>query len=381
MRNPEFDDLRPYYDEEIAPAMRRITESEYFPLLSSFAYPGKDPEEVKTMMRAFTSIAEFQYEVMKAVNDQVSVRSIRSFSYEGLETLSKDKRYLFVSNHRDIMLDATLLQYALYLGGHPTSEITFGSNLMSSPLIVDIGKSNKMFKVIRGGNMKDFYKNSLHLSEYLRHTLLEKQESVWIAQSNGRSKNGIDLTEPGIIKMFYMCRADNPVQALADLHIVPVSISYQWETCDKLKALERYLLSRDGGYIKQPGEDLNSILTGIKQQKGDVHLHFGIPLTEEALAPFAGLPNNAFNKQIALLLDKQVQANYKLSGNNYIAHDLRAGTEEYADRYTAEEKATFLQRYQEMLAYEVADQPSLGRAFLDIYANPVDSKRRHKQQH
>jgi 1-acyl-sn-glycerol-3-phosphate acyltransferase len=374
MRNEKFDDLRPYYDEEIPAAMHRIAGSEYFPALSSFVYPEKDAEEIKAMIRACTTIDEFQLQVMKTVNEQVIARSIRRFSYDGLNRLDTSERYLFVSNHRDIMLDSSLLQYALHCTGHRTTEITFGSNLMSSPLVVDIGKSNKMFKVVRGGNMKDFYTNSLHLSEYIHYTIREKRESVWIAQRNGRTKDGMDATDQGLVKMFYMGASCSPAQALAALNIVPVSISYQWEPCDRLKALELYK-SRSGKYVKQAGEDLNSILTGIIQPKGDVHIHAGVPLPESDLEALAGLPNNRFNRQVALLIDKQVVQNYRLTCNNYIAHDLRSQSETYASNYTKEEREQFIRHCENTLASSgTEDKKTFSDIFLGIYANPVDSR-------
>ncbi|MDR3266604.1 MAG: 1-acyl-sn-glycerol-3-phosphate acyltransferase [Tannerella sp.] len=353
--------------------MHRIADNECFPILSAFVYPDRDVEEVKKMIRQYTTIGEFQYQVMKAFNEQVIARTVRRFSQDGLENLNKEKRYLYVSNHRDIVMDASLLQYALYCSGHSSSEITFGSNLMSSPFIIDIGKSNKMFKVIRGGSARDFYTNSLHLSGYIYHTIIEKGESVWIAQRNGRTKNGIDATDQAIIKMFYMSHSDNPAQTLAALNIVPVSISYQWEPCDVLKALELYH-SRSEKYIKKPGEDLHSVLTGITQYKGDVHITVGNPLSENDLNPLMGLPNNQFNKGIALLIDNQVRKNYKLTCNNYIAHDIRSQSEQYASNYTQEEKEKFIQHYRDVLPVEIEDEKSFEAIFLGIYANPVDSK-------
>ncbi|MDR3328015.1 MAG: acyltransferase [Prevotellaceae bacterium] len=370
MKNPEFDDLRPYYDEEINPAMCRIADSEYFSAISAFVYPGRDVEELKKMICQYTTIAEFQYQVMKAFDEQVIARTIRRFSYEGLENLNKEKSYLFVSNHRDIVLDSSLLQYAFYLSEFRTSEITFGSNLMISQLIIDIGKSNKMFKVIRGGNARDFYTNSLHLSRYIYHTIIENGESVWIAQRNGRTKNGIDATDQAIIKLFYMSHSDNPAKTLAALNIVPVSISYQWEPCDALKALELYR-SRTEKYIKQPGEDLHSVLTGITQYKGDVHITVGNPLSENDLNPLMGLPNNQFNKGVALLIDNQVRKNYKLTCNNYIAHDIRSQSEQYASHYTSEEKEKFMQYCQNALPSEIEDKKYFEDIFLGIYANSV----------
>lgn len=371
MRNEKFDDLRPYYDEEIPAAMSRIADSCYFPALAAFVYPGQKVEEVKQRIRSYTSIRDFQLQTMRAVNEQVIARSIRRFSCRGIEALDKDKTYLFVSNHRDIMLDSSLLQYALYCSGYETTEITFGSNLMSSQLLVDVGKSNKMFKVVRGGNAKDFYRHSLHLSEYIRYAITDKRQSVWIAQRNGRTKDGIDATDQGIVKLFYMSSPADPVQALLDLRITPVAISYQWEPCDWRKARELYTLRRTGQYVKQPGEDLESILAGLTQPKGDVHIAVGEPLQAADLEPLRGWPNNKFNKQVAALIDSRIRRNYRLTNTNYIAHDLRSQTARYASHYTPEEKEAFLEHFRKGLSQEADDQTLLGDIFLGIYANPL----------
>ena len=175
-KNPKFDDIRPYYEEEIPAAMQRIAHSDAFPLLASFVFPDMPLAEVRKKVESFQTTHDFQHGVMYFVNEQIIQRSITEFSCSGLERLNPDKNYLFVSNHRDIMLDASLLQNHLVDGGFETTEITFGANLMVSPLVVDIGKSNKMFKVERpGGSIKDFYRSSLHLSEYIRYAITEKQ--------------------------------------------------------------------------------------------------------------------------------------------------------------------------------------------------------------
>lgn len=247
----KFDDIRPYYNEEIPSAMNRIADSELFPLIASYVFPNENIESVRRHIRGIDTIDQFQHEVMSIVNEQVIKRSMASFSYNGIDRLDKTKRYLFVSNHRDIMLDSSLLQYVLHINGHETSEITFGANLMCHPLVIDIGKSNKMFKVERGGNLKDFYQSSLLNSEYIRHTIIEKKQSVWIAQRNGRTKDGVDCTEPGLIRMFCSSLPNDKLKALSELNIAPISISYEWETCDILKALELYE-SRFTKYVSSP---------------------------------------------------------------------------------------------------------------------------------
>lgn len=369
-----FDDIRPYRDDEIPAAMQRIAASDYFPLLASYVFPSTPVEEVRKFVLSFRSIYDFQAGVMARVNEQVIERSTTAFTYGGLELLDPNKRYLFVSNHRDIMLDSSLLQYILHKNGHPTTEITFGANLMSTPLVIDIGKSNKMFRTERGGNMREFYKQSLYLSQYIRYVITQKGESVWIAQRNGRTKDGNDATDQGIIKMFVMSRPGSKAEALAELNIVPVAVSYEWESCDILKALE-LCQSRNAKYVKKPGEDLNSILTGIMQPKGRVHIEFCRPITLDELKPFDGLSSAEFDRSAAALLDERICEKYALSPNNYIAHDLRAGSRRFADRYTEAEKDAFLAHMAKLDACTEADRDVLREILLGIYANPIDRKK------
>ena len=370
--NNQFDDIRPYYDSEIPAAMQNIVNSNFFGLLCTYVYPGRNPEDVRNMMLSFRTIRDFQLEVMRCVNEQVIRRSITDFTYSGVEQLDPDKHYLFVSNHRDIMLDACLLQYILYKNGHETTEISFGANLMSSPLVIDIGKANKMFRVERGGNMKDFYKSSLHLSDYIRYVLTQKGQSLWIAQRNGRTKDGLDRTDQGIVKMFCMSCSEDKIRALSELNIVPVSVSYEWESCDVLKALELYE-SRSQRYVKKPGEDLNSILTGIAQPKGRVHFTFCPQVTVDELRQFDHLTNNEYHRAVAQLLDRRICSAYRLTPNNFIAHDLRYGQQRYTDRYTPAERQAFLNHMEKLNDFDIQEPDILRDIFLGIYANPVVS--------
>ena len=374
IREPKFDDIRPYYEEEIPAAMQRIADSDVFPLLASFVYPSESLEDVRKRICSFQTIREFQYDTMRCVNEQIIARSITDFSVSGLENLSPDEHYLFVSNHRDIMLDASLLQYYFVINGFETTEITFGANLMMHPVVIDVGKSNKMFKVARpGGDIKDFYRNSMHLSEYIRFTIKEKGESVWIAQRNGRTKNGIDQTDQGIIKMFCMSEPKDKIKALSELHIVPISISYEWESCDILKALELYE-SQYTRYTKKPGEDLNSILTGILQPKGCVHIELCKPITIDELSVYENQTNNDYHKSVAKLIDSRINAAYRLYPNNYIAHDLLYGNTKYSKKYTDEQYNAFLQRLSKLDKYDTCDLERLKEIFMGIYSNPIDNK-------
>ncbi|MBP5478080.1 MAG: 1-acyl-sn-glycerol-3-phosphate acyltransferase [Bacteroidaceae bacterium] len=372
----KFDDIRPYTDEEIPDAMQRIVASTSFPLVASYVFPERTLDDVRKELLTYKTIRDFQMGVMYWANKQIMKRSISDFTYGGLEQLSTDTNYLYVSNHRDIMLDASLMQNVLTDNGFDTCEITFGANLMQGQMVIDVGKSNKMFRVERpGGSVKEFYKASLHLSDYIRTVITEKKQSVWIAQRNGRTKDGIDRTDQGIIKMFGMSRTDDKVKSLAQLNIVPVAVSYEWESCDILKTIELYE-RRQGPYIKKPGEDLNSILTGITQPKGRVHIEFCKPITEDELKQLGECTSCEFNKNVAELIDRRICSAYRLTPNNYIAHDMLYGTSEYANMYSQEQKAEFIAYMKQLEKYEMdCDVEALVNIFLDIYSNPVDSKK------
>lgn len=374
-----FDDIRPYREEEIADAMKRIAEHELFPQISDFVFPGKDVEEMRQMVAGLSTIYDFQHLVMNEFNHEVIRRSIDDFSFDGLNHIEKNKAYLYVSNHRDIVLDSSLLQTVLHENEFDTTEITFGANLMQGQLIVDIGKSNKMFRVERGATPKEFYRISMHLSEYIRQTIREGR-SVWIAQRNGRTKDGNDRTDQGIIKMFSMSGSNDKIETLDELHILPVSVSYEWEPCDIEKTLERYRKSLTGSYHKQAGEDIRSILSGILQPKGRVHFEICPAVDPSELMAFQNKTQNEYHLQVAQLLDRRICAHYKLWPNNYIAHDRLYGQTTYARLYNEEQRLAFESRISKLL--EVArlqlkdelDEDRLVEMFLEIYANPVKNK-------
>ena len=302
MESDKFEEIRPYTDDEISAAMDRIAGSTSFPLLASYVFPDRNIDDVRREVRSYKTIHDFQMGIMYWANRKIIQDSTTSFTCGGMENIIPSSSHLYVSNHRDIMLDAALFQNVLVDNGHDTTEITFGANLMQGQIVIDIGKSNKMFKVARpGGSVREFYRSSLLLSEYMRHVITEKRQSVWIAQRNGRTKDGKDRTDQGIIKMLCMSHSDDKVRAIADLNLVPVSVSYEWESCDILKTVELYE-RQFGPYIKKPGEDLNSILTGITQYKGNVHFEVCKPLGFDELNEFSDLTSVEFHKAVANLL-------------------------------------------------------------------------------
>lgn len=389
----EFDDIRPYRDSEIHEAMQRISESPYLPVLSEYVFPGVDPMLVKESLRGIGTVAEFQHRVMVPANEQIVTRSIKELTFSGLENVLDGRPHLIVSNHRDIMLDASLVNYIFLTHGLDSTEITFGANLMKDSTVVDIGKSNKMFKVIRGGNLREFYNASKHLSAYIHHTIKEKRQSVWIAQRNGRTKDGNDATDQGLITMFTAggissaegcdrvdsvdgnSPLDAKIDSLASLGIVPATISYEWEPCDTLKVMERYK-TRLGPYIKQPGEDLNSVIVGILSPKGRVHIHFSSVLDRESIARTVGSGSGHFSRDIATEIDRRIYGGYKLFPSNYIAHDQLCGNADFRDRYTDDELEEFNKAKSRLSAFVDCDKDEIESMYLGIYSGNVDNFQR-----
>lgn len=353
--------------------MKRLVADRHFPLVCDFLFPGRGVQEIAALLCSCRTAEEFQRRFMYDAIWAIAHRTTDGLTVAGMERLDPGKRYLFVSNHRDIMLDAAFLQVLLLDAGRKTSEITFGANLMQGQLVVDIGKSNKMFRIERPTTVsspRDFLEKSRYVSSYMRYAIREKGESVWIAQRNGRTKDGLDATDQGIVKMFGMSGPSDKVEALSELNIAPLSISYEWEPCDILKAMELYASGSGKPYVKKPGEDFNSILTGITQPKGRVHLQVCEPLRREELEVFRGLPNSQFNREVAALIDSRILPAYRLWPNNFLAADLLEGTNRYS--YTQAQKEAF-QAHVEAHTKEYPGQ--LRDILLRIYANPVISRR------
>jgi len=370
-----YNDYRPYTDDEVAAAILRIAESVYFPEIVNYIAPHTDINVFGKEFKKIKTVDEFQGKFMyKAVRKVVEI-TIKQLTYSGLQYLQDGRSFMLLSNHRDIVLDSAILQTIFHDNNIKTSEITFGSNLMNPQVVVDIGKLNKMFKIVRGGSPREFYQNSLNVSEYMRYALTEKHESTWIAQRNGRTKDGCDKTEIAVLKMFAMSSKKPFVENLAELNIAPIAVSYEYEPCDFMKTREIYLTRKQGHYAKQAGEDLLSIIHGIKQQKGDANYTICQPISIEELQECDQFPHNEKFKHLASIIDKKIYNGYKLFKTNYIAHDIRGKKKEFADRYSTVEKAEFTLYMEKNLEKLEGDKDELRDIFLGIYANSVDSKK------
>ena len=372
----EFSDIAPFSDEEAAAALTRLSNHPNTKWISKFIFPDRPETFLGEVLRNIHTVDAFQSVVMSKAIDWVIDTSMKEFTYEGVEKLKAlPGKYVAMSNHRDIIMDPALTQRVLQRNGLPETQICVGDNLLKFKSVELLIRSNRMIKVIRGISARELYLSSQLLSRYIRETVTSGTASVWIAQRQGRTKNGLDTTEQGLLKMLDMSGTGDFVQNYMDLRIVPMSISYEYEPCDILKARE-LLISRTQKYVKGETEDLESIMMGIKQYKGYVHLSIGDPLSEEEIREAAECDKNDRYQKIRHAVDRRVISGYKLWKTNYMAYDLVYGVKKYAGHYTAEDLEAFKSYIaQRMLMVE----PSLNKhevrdIMLRIYSNPVLSK-------
>lgn len=378
MNLEKYNDIRPYTDAEVEDAVRRLPESPLLAELSEYFFGG-DNKKLAEILSNVKSVESFQEDVMAKVIIAIIDKSTTGLTYTGLENINQDVKHLIMSNHRDIILDPAFIQIIFYLNNLSTTQIAVGDNLISSPFIEDIIRSNRMIKVIRNSTAKEMYLSSKILSEYIRDCVTLNYSSVWIAQGNGRTKNGIDFTEQGLLKMLDMSGKGDFAKSFDELHILPMSISYQYEPCDFLKVRELFI-TRRRKYIKSKGEDTFSIITGVKQNKGGVHIHFNPTIHREELDNISELNKNDRFKALAHTLDRSIVSSYKLWNTNYIAYDILNKRDQYRDYYTEKERENFIGYCHAGLEKMVGHDPELTgnteelkEIFYSIYANPLDS--------
>lgn len=372
----QFLDICPYSDEEAVKAFGELAKHPAVPVISKAIFPNERITFLSDKLKNLGSIDEFQQVIMTKAVDWVLNNTVGKFSYDGFSNiLSVQGKFLMISNHRDIIIDPALTQYVLAQNGVSMSEICVGDNLLSSPTVEKLLRSNRMIKVIRGISARELYLSSQLLSKYIRQTITSGKNSVWIAQRQGRTKNGFDETEQGLVKMFDMSGTGTFQENYSELNIIPLSISYEYEPCDIRKARE-LLISRTQKYVKGPKEDMHSIVSGIRQWKGNVHLNIGTPLTAGEIETAAGFDKNDRYQALMQYIDKRVVEGYKLWKTNFIAYDMVYGTTKYSDRYTAEDREKFIAYTEHKLkkVERTLNREELRDIFLRIYSNPVENK-------
>ena len=371
----EFESISPYTDAEAAEALSNLAD---FPLLSAISqkvFPDEEPDYLKNTLKSIKTIDEFQILVMQKFVRWVIETTAKNFSYDSIANIDPNKKFLALSNHRDIILDPAITQLVLYTNGIPMTEIAVGDNLITNKTIEWLIRSNRMIKVVRGISARELYLSSQLLSKYIRLNITEGRSSIWLAQRQGRTKNGYDITEQGLLKMLDMSGQADFQTNFEELNIIPMSISYEIEPCDILKARE-LVISRKRKYVKGPDEDWNSIMTGILQQKGNIHLNIGTQLTSDEIAAAALCDKNDRYQLIRHAVDLRVIDGYKLWKNNYVAYDLLNHSFKYSEMYDISDIEKFVAYMEHQLdtVEKEINREDLRRIFLDIYANPVITK-------
>ena len=372
----DYASISPYTDEEAVAALHRVAQNPFLPIVSKFLFPDEPFYTLRRLLKSIGSIDEFQQVVMSKMIMTVIQRSSSGFSFDGLGNIPRDRKFLAVSNHRDIILDSAMIQWTLFHNELPLTEICVGSNLLdSNRMVFDLLRSNRMIKVIRGISARELYLSSKLLSSYIRSRIVSGGSSVWIAQREGRTKNGLDKTEQGLLKMFDMSGTGTFEENFNELNILPMSISYEYESCDIRKARE-LLISRKHKYVKKKHEDTHSIISGISQWKGGIHLSIDKPISTEEVHEASLRDKNDRYQALRGILDDRIIGSYKLWKTNFIAYDMLDGHGKYSDRYSRED----VEAFEAYTAHKLGkverclDRAELRQIFLDIYANPVRAK-------
>ena len=371
----KFESISPYTDAEAVEALSKVADNPLVTSVSQYFFPDKEPGFLTGLLKSVKSVDEFQVLVMSRVVEWVLAHTAHNFSYDGIKHIDPSRKFLAMSNHRDIILDPAITQLVLYRNNIPMTEIAVGDNLLTNPFIEYLIRSNRMIKVVRGISARELYLSSQLLSEYIRLNITTGKSSIWLAQRQGRTKDGADITEQGLLKMLDMSGKEDFLHNFRELNIIPLSISYEIEPCDVLKARE-LLISRTQKYVKADGEDLHSIITGIKQQKGNIHLHIGEQLTDEEIAEASLCDKNDRYQLIRHAVDLRVIDGYRLWKTNYIAYDMLNPGDRYREHYSKEDVEWFIDYKEHQLdtVEPELDRAALNDIFLHIYANPVVSK-------
>lgn len=374
----KFAAIRPFEPEELPGVYDRILNEEQFVKVLNFLYPGVPVETIRRKMHECKTPLDFQMAFCYQFLVGLEKRLCTSLDMD-CTAVDVNRRYTFVSNHRDIVIDSAFLDKLLIDNGFGTTcEIAIGDNLLSLPWVMDLVRINKSFIVRRGLPPREMLLSSRLMAEYMHLIINGKNDNIWIAQREGRAKDSDDRTQSAILKMMTMAGEGTIVEKLKDLHIVPLAISYEYDPCDYLKARE-FQLKRDiAGWKKSAMDDVVSMRTGVMGYKGQVHYHCAPCIDDYLDSLSTDIPKTQIHDIVAAHIDEEIHRNYRLYPNNYVALDLLADGDTYASNYTAEDK----ERFEQYVATQIAkiddvpgkDEAYLRERILTMYANPARNK-------
>ena len=369
----KFDSIRPFYDTEVNDALSDVIQHPMMKALMNFSFPDVADEVWKEQLKRTHSIRDFQCNFIYQSVRKILEKSSEGLTTSGFEHLEKNTSYLFISNHRDILLDTTLLNATLFEHGLVMTASAIGDNLVKKSFLKILAKLNRNFLVLRGLSPREMLQSSKLLSEYIKQLLLHENRSVWIAQREGRTKDGNDATNPGVLKMLGMASEDkNVMEYFKKIKIVPVSISYEYDPTDVLKMPQLMAEANNEIYVKEKNEDFQNILSGVLGQKKRIHIHIGKVIDSE-IDTIVATEDNSNKRVLALAqaIDDAMLTNYKLWPTNFIAYDILHKTNQYSHLYTENEKSLFERRLEMRIDH---DNPVLLEGFLSMYSNPVVNK-------
>lgn len=366
----DFDSIRPFRDNEMHEVFEQLMKEESFINLLRYLFPNIQISDFVNKLLSLNTIKEFQAEVIYPYIKDVIKNTTQGITCEGIDLLDPNKSYIFISNHRDIVLDSALLNILLIENNRETCEIAIGDNLLIFPWITKLVKLNKSFLVKRNLPARQMLQSSKLLSEYIRYNINDRNSSIWLAQREGRSKDGDDRTQTSLLKMLNLSGNGDFAQNFKEIQIVPLAISYEYDPCDYLKAHEFLLKTEDPTYKKSQTDDLKHMGAGIKGRKGRVHFKAGTPIDGD-LDNLSALNKNEQLNKLAEIIDEQIHNNYKLWPGNFIASDLVNGNKSFANKYTNEDVNTFNNYINEHISRLDADADFIKNTLMEMYANPV----------
>ncbi len=368
----EFDDIRPLYDSEVKEAIEFLLNDKMFRAAIEPVILPVTWDDFSKQMRGFNTIYDFQKNVIYNLILKFIKNNVEKLELLNPREIDLDESHTYISNHRDIILDAGLLNISLEEQGYSTTEIAIGDNLLIYPWITTLVRLNKSFIVKRDIPVRQILEASQHLSEYMHKTIAEKKQSIWIAQREGRAKDSNDRTQASMLKMLTLTDRKNPIESLKKLDIVPLSISYEYDPCDFLKAQE-FQLKRDiKDYKKSKQDDLINMLTGIQGYKGNVSFRFCKPLNEKIDLLSETQNRSTLLQEIADLIDEEIFKNYEIYPINYIAYDILKNSDRFSDKYTAKERDIFVEyvnKQVDKIKIDNKDVDFLETKIIEMYAN------------
>ena len=366
----QFDDIRSYRDHEAREISTRLFAHPRVSELINYLIPELTQESLEKIISDINSLWDFQHNLILPIFEKNVRITFNGLTVSGLDKLDKDKAYLFISNHRDIILDSAVLNYFLHTSGFSTAEIAIGDNLLKEDWIKDLVRLNKSFIVKRGLDKMEMLRSSKIMSDYIKDTIMNRKESIWIAQRAGRAKDGNDETNRGLLTMMGLSCEENILEHFSKLNIVPISVSYEFDPCDDRKTKEIYSEQTNGNYIKGENEDVESMKLGIILPKGNGHIHFGKPLNEEILKLDSEEKKSVILSSIRDLIDDEIHSNYKLWPTNYLANEFLNGPQ-VKSSFTENEKKYFNQRIENILKDLDGDKKILKEILLGMYQQPL----------